>query len=186
MDDGMRQKPRILNSRMVAESRLFRVEELELEFANGVSTRYERLVGSGRGAVLIVPMLDAGTVLLIREYAAGTDRYELALPKGRIESGEDLLDAANREIMEEVGYGAHRLTHLTSFTVAPGYLSHVTHVVLAEDLYERRLPGDEPEPIEVVPWTLDRLSELLAREDCSEARSIAALFMVRDRMRAPA
>ncbi|MDX9768379.1 MAG: ADP compounds hydrolase NudE [Ectothiorhodospiraceae bacterium] len=182
----MRQKPRILNSRMVAESRLFRVEELELEFANGVSTRYERLVGSGRGAVLIVPMLDAGTVLLIREYAAGTDRYELALPKGRIESGEDLLDAANREIMEEVGYGAHRLTHLTSFTVAPGYLSHVTHVVLAEDLYERRLPGDEPEPIEVVPWTLDRLSELLAREDCSEARSIAALFMVRDRMRAPA
>jgi ADP-ribose diphosphatase len=82
----VRKKPRILSSRTVARSRLFHVEELELEFSNGVNTRYERLVGSGRGAVLIVPVMHDDTVLLIREYAAGTDRYELGLPKGRIES----------------------------------------------------------------------------------------------------
>lgn len=54
-------------------------------------------------------------------------------------------------------------------------------MVLAEDLYPQRRAGDEPEPIEVVPWRLDALDALLAREDFSEARSIAALFMVRER-----
>jgi ADP-ribose diphosphatase len=179
----VRTKPRILSSRTVARSRLFHVEEVELEFSNGVNTRYERLVGSARGAVLIVPVLDDGNVLLIREYAAGTHRYELALPKGRIEPGEDLLVAANREIMEEVGYGARDLSHLTSLTIAPGYLSHTTHVVLARDLHPQRLPGDEPEDIEVVPWPLAQIEALMGREDFTEARSIAALYLARERLR---
>ena len=178
----MRKKPTILSSRTVARSRLFHVEEVELEFSNGVNTRYERLVGSSRGAVLIVPVMDDGNVLLIREYAAGTHRYELALPKGRIEAGEDLLAAANREIMEEVGYGARELIHLTSLTIAPGYLNHTTHVVLARDLHPQRLDGDEPEAIEVVPWPLDRIEALSAQEDFTEARSIAALYLARERL----
>jgi ADP-ribose diphosphatase len=49
--------------------------------------------------------------------------------------------------------------------------------VLARDLYPKSLPGDEPEPIEVVPWRLDAIDELLAREDFNEARSVAALFI---------
>jgi ADP-ribose diphosphatase len=177
----MRKKPQILSTETIAQTRLFHVQQLGLRFSNGVEVSYERLCGANKGAVLIIPMLDRDTVLLIREYAAGVDRYELALPKGRLEAGETLLEAANREIMEETGYGAQRLTFIRSLTVAPGYLSHTTHIVLAEDLYPRREPGDEPEEIEVVPWKLNQLSELLACEDCTEARSIAALFIVRDR-----
>jgi ADP-ribose diphosphatase len=128
-------------------------------------------------------MLDVDTVLLIREYAAGVHRYELALPKGRVEAGEDMHVAANRELMEEVGYGARQLRTLNRLTLAPGYFSHVTDIILAEDLYPQRLEGDEPEPIEVIPWSLSRLDELLLREDCTEARSIAALYMARDLLR---
>ena len=176
----MSKKPRILSAQTVARTRLFHVEEVGLEFANGTVVHYERLNASPRGAVLVVPMLDEDTVLLIREYAAGVHRYELALPKGLIESGENVLEAANRELMEEVGYGARDLQHITSFTLAPGYFGHVTHVVFARDLYEQRSPGDEPEEIEVVPWRISALRELMAQEDCTEARSIAALYMVRD------
>lgn len=176
----MHKKPTLLNASVIAKTRLFKVEQLDLLFSNGVKTQYERLVASYNGAVLIVPMLNDDTVLLIREYAAGVDRYELALPKGRIENNEELLSAANREIMEEVGYGANKLCHLTSFSIAPGYLSHVTHIVLAEDLYEQKTQGDEPEEIEVIPWKLSNLAELISQEDCTEARSIAALYMVRD------
>jgi ADP-ribose diphosphatase len=176
----MREKPTILNRQTIAKTRIFHVEQLELRFANGVETQYERLVGSPQGSVLIVPMLDDNTVLLIREYAAGIDRYELALPKGRIEHGEELLSAANREIMEEVGYASNQLHHLTSVTMAPGYSCSYTHVVLARDLYPCTAEGDEPEPIDVVPWKLDELPQLVQRDDCTEARSIAALYMTRE------
>lgn len=179
-NDSSRKKPAILRSELIANTRFFRVEQRDLQFSNGTEVSYERLVGSQRGAVLVVPLLDDNTVIMIREYAAGVHRYELALPKGKIEHNEPLLEAANREIMEEIGYGARALNHLTSFTVAPGYLSHETHIVLAEDLYEQKHDGDEPEEIEVVPWQLDRLQDLLNHEECTEARSIAALFMVRE------
>lgn len=175
-------KPVITRTETIARTRLFRVEQVGLRFANGCEVNYERLRGSASGAVLVVPMLDDGTVLLIREYAAGVERYELALPKGIIEEGETAFEAANREIMEEVGYGARKLTHLKSVTLAPGYFSHATQLVLAEELYPERRPGDEPEAIEVVPWPLDRLTELLAHDECTEARSIAALFLVRERL----
>jgi ADP-ribose diphosphatase len=129
---------------------------------------------------LVVPLLDSETALLIREYAAGTHNYELAFPKGHIEEGEDMLEAANREIQEEVGYGANKLEHIHSFSIAPGYLSHHTHIVLASDLYENKIPGDEPEEIEVVPWKLKDLDKLLRQDDFTEARSIAAIFLVRE------
>lgn len=175
-------KPAVHRRRTVARSRLFEVEEMDLEFSNGVRTRYERLVGSSHGAVAIAAMPDPETVLLIREYAAGTDRYELGLPKGKIEPGEDVLAAANREIMEELGYASRCLTALGAFSLAPGYMSHTTHLVLAQDLYEQRIPGDEPEEIEVVAWPIRDLGRLVAREDCSEARSIAGLFIVREHL----
>lgn len=175
-----RKKPETLQTATLAKTRIFHIEQVDLRFANGVEVSYERLRGSAHGAVLIVPMLDDDTVLLIREYCAGMDRYELALPKGRMEHNEPILDAANREIMEEVGYGARKLTHLSTWTVAPNYLSHTIHVVLAQDLYPERQSGDEPEEIEVVPWKLSNLGALLKRADVTEARSIAALFMVRE------
>jgi len=176
----MRKKPEIVAAETVARTRLFHVEQLDLRFSNGVEVQYERLQPSSGGAVLVVPMLDNDTVMLIREYAAGVHRYELGLPKGRIEPGEELLDAANRELMEEIGYGSNKLEHLTAFTLAPGYLGHHTQIVLAQDLYLQSCEGDEPEELEVVPWSLSNLSELLIRDDVTEARSIAALYMVRD------
>jgi ADP-ribose diphosphatase len=176
----MPKSPQILRTQTLAKTSIFHVEQVALRFPNGVEVEYERLRSSPRGAVLIVPMLDNDTVLLIREYAAGVERYELALPKGRVERGEALLDAANREIKEEVGYGARALSHITSLTLAPGYQAHVTHIVLAQDLYSDKQPGDEPEEIEVVPWKLSELKALLAQDECTEARSIAALFIVRE------
>lgn len=180
----MTRKPIVTGTETVARTRLFRVEQVGLRFANGREVIWERLKSISGGAVLVVPMLDPETVLLIREYAAAVERYELALPKGRMEAGESVADAADREIMEEIGYGARKITPLKSVTLAPGYFNHATYMVLAEDLYPARLEGDEPEAIEVVPWPLARLGELLQHEECTEARSIAALYMVRDILRA--
>ncbi len=177
----MPEKPKILNSKIIATSRLFSIEALDLEFSNGEQRTFERLARSGSGgAVLIVPLIDHETVLLIREYAAGTHRYELGLPKGKTEPDEPILTTANRELKEEVGYGAKNLQHLTSLSLAPGYLEHTTDIIIARDLYEEKLPGDEPEELEVIPWKLSNLAALFATGECTEARSIAALFLTQE------
>ena len=174
----MSNKPTILNKKTIATSRLFRIESLDIQFSNGECRNYERLArGRAGGAVLIVPLLDDETVLLIREYSAGVHRYELGLPKGKTDEGETFLEAANRELKEEVGYGANHLHHLSTFSLAPAYLEHPTEIIVAQDLYPEKLLGDEPEELEVIPWKLRYINELLMTGECTEARSIAALFM---------
>lgn len=174
-----RQKPRILGQQIVAQSRLFKVEQIDLEFSNGEQRVYERMRGSGRGAVMVVACPDAEHFILIREYCAGTDDYQLGFPKGLIDPGETALQAADRELKEEAGFGARQLIVLRGLSLAPGYFNATMHIVLAGGLYPEQLPGDEPEPLELVRWRWSELDELLAQADFTEARSVAALFLAR-------
>lgn len=172
--------PTIHDRRERRPADLFKVEQLDLEFSNGERRTYERLLSRGLGAVIVVPMIDDDHVLLVREYACGLHHYEIGLPKGRLEPGEDILEGANRELQEECGYAARNLRRLGQLSLAPGYMTHVTHIVLATDLYPSRLPGDEPEELEVIPWPMADLASLVSRPDCTEGRSIAALYVARD------
>ncbi len=179
-----RHLPKIHFRREREAGKMLRVEQIDLEFSNGERRTYHRMKPSGLGAVIIVPMLDEETVLLAREYAAGLHHYEIGLPKGRLEHGESIIEAAEREMKEEIGYGARNLVELTRLSLAPGYMTHITHIVLARDLYPEKLDGDEPEELEVVPWPLADLRGLTARDDCTEGRTIAALYIARDYLQA--
>ena len=172
-------KPEILKVTNTANSRLFKVEEIELRFSNGVERTYERLANRGRGAVMIIPVTEDNEVLLIREYAVGLEDYTLTLPKGLIDTGEDEHQAADRELKEEAGFGSHKLDTLKVMTSAPNYMGHKITAVVARELYPCRLQGDEPEEMEVVKWPLEQLDQLLLDEDFTEARAIAALYMTR-------
>lgn len=176
----MAKLPKIHARRRLDPSEHFKVEKLDLEFSNGNKRSYQCLHTHGLGAVIVVAMRDPDTILMVREYAVGLHHYELGLVKGRMEAGENTLAAAQRELREEIGFGARQLTELTSLSLAPGYMTHITHVVLARDLYPAKLPGDEPEELEIVPWPLAGLHELVQRPDCTEGRTIAALYIARD------
>jgi len=176
----MRKNPTVHATRAIERSDFLHVEQIDLEFSNGERRTYERLKGTGLGAVIIVPMRDDDTVLLVREYGAGIERYELGLPKGRLDRDETVEQGANRELKEEIGFGARELHILTTLSLSPAYMTSMTHVVLARDLYPERLAGDEPEELEVVDWKLSRLHELIGRPDVTEGRSIAALFIARE------
>jgi len=179
----MRKKPTLRNVTDIATTRFFNIQSMDVEFSNGERRQYERLKPPGNGAVLVIPMLDDETVLMIYEYSGGTDRYELALTKGKIDDGETPLEAANRELIEEIGYGAKKLTYMKAMSIAPGYQSSETHIVLAQDLYSASAQGDEPEPLEVVEHQLSELESLVYNDDLTEARSIAALYMAKEAIR---
>ncbi|WP_373938046.1 ADP compounds hydrolase NudE [Vibrio kanaloae] len=172
-----RTKPEILAQQTVAQSKLFSIESLDLRFSNGEERTYERMKPSGRNAVMMVPITKHGDILLVREYAAGTERYELGFPKGLIDAGEQPAEAAVRELKEEIGYGANRLTPLKEVILAPSYFSSKMTLFIAEELYPEKLEGDEPEPLDVVRWPLSQAEELLTHLDFCEARSITALLL---------
>ncbi len=173
------QKPLILSQQIVAQSRLFKVESLELRFSNGVERTYERMKPSGRHAVMIVPVTEQGDFLLIREYAAGTESYELGFPKGLIDEGETVLEAANRELKEEIGFGATSLVPLKEVVLAPSYFSSHMTILLATGLYPETLEGDEPEPLQIVKWPVAQSDELVTHVDFAEARSIVGLMLAK-------
>lgn len=177
------QLPIIRQTKQVASSRLFAIEQLDLTFSNGEQRQYERMKGGGRGAVMIVPMLDKDTLLLVREYCAGTHNYQLGFPKGLIDEGEQAEQAANRELKEEIHYGSKKLTKISQVMMAPAFFNAKMDIFLAQDLFKASLPGDEPEPLELVSWPLADYKRLLQQEDFNEARSIAALMLVLDLLR---
>jgi ADP-ribose diphosphatase len=172
-----RNPPEILAKQTVAQSKLFAVEALDLRFSNGVERTYERMKPSGRNAVMMVPVTAEGDILLVREYAAGTERYELGFPKGLIDAGESPAEAPDRELKEEIGFGTNKLTPLKDVVLAPSYFSSKMTLFIAEDLYSEQLEGDEPEPLEVIRWPLAQAEELLTHLDFCEARSITALML---------
>lgn len=170
--------PEILDTKIVASSRLFEIEGMHLRFSNGQERHFERLKGRAEGSVMVIPLLDDNTILLAREYGAGVNQYTLGFPKGALDKGEPVLECANRELKEEVGYGARDLTELKRLCLSPGYMQSSSILVLARDLYPCSEPGDEPEPLEIVPWKLDNLDALLEHPEFYEARSIAALYLM--------
>ncbi|MEM5553209.1 ADP compounds hydrolase NudE [Pseudoalteromonas neustonica] len=170
--------PEILSDEVVAKSRLFTVESLELKFSNGEQRQYERIRGGGRGAVMIVPLNIDNELLLVREYCAGTNDYQLGFPKGLIDPGETPEQAANRELKEEVGFGAEQLQPLKVVSMAPSYFNATMHILFAQQLYPQTLIGDEPEPLVVVKWPLTDWQSLLQQSDFTEARSVAALLLL--------
>ncbi|PMH46024.1 ADP compounds hydrolase NudE [Vibrio sp. 10N.286.49.B3] len=170
-------KPEILTCAVIAQSKLFAIESLDLRFSNGVERTYERMKPSNRNAVMMVPITPQGDLLLVREYAAGTDRYELGFPKGLIDIGESAIDAANRELKEEIGFGAQQLTPLKEVVLAPSYFSSKMTLFVAQGLYPEQLEGDEPEPLQVVRWPLAQAEDLLTHLDFCEARCITALLL---------
>lgn len=169
--------PQIHRTSIVAESRLFKVEEMHLEFSNGETRVYERLAGSGRGSVMIVPIINNDEFYLVSEYGAGAHKYDLGFPKGLIDPGETPQQAANRELKEEIGFGAKTFVELKPLSIGSSFLSSQMHIFLAFNLYPETLDGDEPEPLVTHTWSWKDINALLNQPEFSEARSVSALFM---------
>lgn len=172
-------KPDILAVRLAAKTAVFEVQQVDLRFSNGQMRTYERLTPARRPAVMILPV-HQGNLLMIREYAVGTERYELTLPKGLIDDGETPEHSANRELQEEIGFAAQRFTPVRVLYTSPGHMYSPMHIFIAEDLYPSVLQGDEPEPLDTVAVPLNQISELIDSAEFGDARTLASLFLFRD------
>jgi ADP-ribose pyrophosphatase len=136
---------------------------------------YKREIIIHPGAVVMVPVDSKGNILLVRQWRRAANRILLELPAGTLEEDEDPVYTAGRELQEEIGYRAGRLTPLGGFFSAPGFCTEFLHLYLAEDLVESRLPADIGEQIEVVTVTLEEAIALIEQGEIQDAKSIAGI-----------
>ena len=178
-----KQLPEILNISVAAKSRIFEIQAVKLKFSNGALRTYERFRPATRAAVMVLP-IDGEDLLMVREYAVGTERYELGFCKGLMEQGETMEQSANREMQEELGLGAREFTFLRTVNSNLTFMNAQMHILIARDFYPSQLEGDEPEPLELVRFSLSKISELIADTNFMEARSLVALYALRDYLQA--
>ncbi len=126
----------------------------EIEYADG--SRGIREIAHHPGGAVTVPVLADGRVILVRQLRYPIGAEVLELPAGKLSPGEEPERCAARELTEETGWVAGRLTHLTSILTTPGFCDEVLHLYLAEDLHESpgghsREPGEHSMTVEMLP-----------------------------------
>ena len=142
---------RKLRSRTVYHGRLLRVLEDEVRLANGRTARREYV--RHPGAVMIVPLLDSRTVVLVRQYRYPLARHFYEIPAGKIDPGEKPLQTARRELREECGYTARQWRHLTTIHPCIGYSDERIELYSARGLALVGHAPDDGELLEVVPMS---------------------------------
>lgn len=173
---------RVLESRRVYDGRIvnLRVDTVSID-DGGTATRE---VIEHSQAVAIVPVAPDGRIVMVRQYRLPALRELLEIPAGSLDPGEEPDAAAQRELREETGFAAGRLTRLCGFWVAPGYCTEYIHVYCAEDLRESRLDADHDERIEVEALPLDDALRRIDSGDIDDAKSICGLLQYSRRMNA--
>ena len=164
-----------LNSETVYEGKAFDVKREQLQLPDGKTTWFDLVVHPG--AVTLIPIDDQQRVLFVRQYRHAVAKELLELPAGTLELGEEPEVCASREVREETGMSAGKLTKVGEFFLVPGYSTEYMYIYLATELKFDPLPGDDDEFITVEPHSVDELPEMIKSGVIQDAKSLAALSL---------
>ena len=129
------------------------------------------------GAVLIVPVLPDGALVVERQYRYPMNRAFVEFPAGKLDAGESPLATAQRELREETGYAAGRWTRLGCVHPVISYSTEQIELYVAHELTHVGRTLDDGEFLDVATMTLDAMLDLLDRGGITDAKTVAALLM---------
>ncbi|MBN1554909.1 MAG: NUDIX hydrolase [Phycisphaerae bacterium] len=166
---------KILNNTLVHRSYLFEVRRLRLQLPDG--REIDRDLVKHPGAALVLPVLEDGSIVMIRNYRYAAAGYLWELPCGTLEDGEEPEACAVRELTEESGYTAGRIEKLGQFYSCPGYNDEIIHAFLATDLTkgEQNLEGYEDISVEIRSDT--QVRRMAADNEITDGKTLATLSM---------
>ncbi|MCY7833813.1 ADP-ribose pyrophosphatase [Bacillus spizizenii] len=149
------------------------VEDVELP--NGKTSKRE--IVKHPGAVAILAVTDEGKIIMVKQFRKPLERAIVEIPAGKLEKGEEPEYTALRELEEETGYTAKKLTKITAFYTSPGFADEIVHVFLAEELsvLEEKRALDEDEFVEVMEVTLEDALKLVESREVYDAKTAYAI-----------
>lgn len=127
-------------------------------------------------AVVILPVLDDNTILMIRNHRFAVGQTLWELPAGTVEPGENPDACAGRELIEETGYRAANIAKLLDFFPSPGICTEHMHAYLATQLAHVGQNLDDNEQITVEPLPFDKALQMIAHNIIRDAKTIALLL----------
>jgi len=163
-----------LKSTVVHEGPVFGVRRDVVLEPGGV--RATREVVTHPGSVVVLPVLDDGRVVLIRQYRHAARQYLWELVAGRIDGGETPKRAAARELLEETGYRAKRFSLFLDVFPTPGFVEERMFILLAEGLKAGEAQPEEDEKIEVRAYSVKELKQMIRRGKLRDAKSVAGIL----------
>jgi len=167
----MMQAVEVLSTKVLHRYRIFAIVEQALRLPSGRTV--VRQVVHHPGAVVIIPQLADGRLLLIEQYRFAVGETLLEFPAGTLESGEVPLDCAKRELIEETGHRAEHWHALGTMYSSPGFCDEQQHLFVASGLVSDQAAADEDEIIEVKRLTVQEVERAMADGKLVDAKSIA-------------
>lgn len=157
----------------IYQGRILNLARHEVELPNGAVTKLD--IFEHPGASAVVPF-DGTHVTLIRQYRYAAGGYLWEIPAGTLERGEDPLDCAKRELTEEAGLVAGRVTRLGRVLTVPSFCTEIIHLFLAEELEKAPTAHEQDEVIDDVRRvTFPEVFEMIALGEVCDGKSIAGL-----------
>ncbi|MFB3097740.1 MAG: NUDIX hydrolase [Dehalococcoidia bacterium] len=164
-----------VESKLVYEGRILDLRVDTVRLPSGRLTTRE--IAEHSDSVCMVPLDSQGNVLLVRQYRKSVELNLLEVPAGGIEENEAPEDAVLRELQEEVGYTAGKITRLAGFWVSPGWCTEFMHAYLATELSPARLDADFDENITVIQVPLAQTIDLISSGEIQDGKSVASLLL---------
>lgn len=167
-------KEKIVKSEVVWHGKVFGVKRDEVVEPNGVHATRELI--SHPGSVVILPVLPDGKIVMVRQYRHAARQYLWELVAGRMDEGETVKEGAARELREETGYRAKRLTEFLDVFPTPGFLEERMHILLAEGLTAGKAEPEADEKLISHAYRPDELKKMMKNGGLRDAKSIAGIL----------
>ena len=163
-----------ISSEPVFRGRLLDVRRDEVQLPDGTTTVREYI--RHPGAAVMVPLLENGDLLFLRQYRYAVGEVMVELPAGKLDPGEDPLDTARRELAEETGYTCERLVRLGLIHPCIGYSDERIAVYLATGLKPAKAEGESDEFLEPFELSLEEALTWIEQGRITDVKTIIALY----------
>lgn len=164
-----------VSSETLIQGNLLHVKRDSVRLPNGNLSQREYVMHPG--AVLIIPLLPDGSLVMERQFRYPLHQTFIEFPAGKIDAGEDPLETGKRELLEETGYTANNWQFLTLLHPCIGYSNEVIHIFLAHDLTLGISKLDEDEHLEIFTMRFSEAMEAMSSGNITDGKTMIALFL---------
>lgn len=164
----------LISSETIASGGMLTAKRDQVRLPNGNTSQREYVMHPG--AVVVVPLLPSGNVILERQFRYPLHQVFVELPAGKIDAGEDILITGQRELLEETGYSASNWVNLGYQHPCIGYSNEVIHMYLASGLSAGQHQRDSDESLEVFDLPFDDCLKMIQSGEITDGKTIVALF----------